>query len=159
MRNTFTVEPGLGFNFGGIDVHRTQIVLKTKHSVVFVNLKPFLHNHVLVSTRMPRKRLYELTEDEIADMAGCIYSAASSFHGSSAGLTIGLQDGPASGQSVQHVHFHMVPRCADTEDVKFDVERGPRTPEEMFEEARQLRRVFRDTFGCLYGREVAEREL
>lgn len=83
-----------------------------------------------------------------------------------------IQDGPEAGQTVPHVHVHVLPRKVgdfekndeiydvidesekelaselellgkkEAEKLDLDIERKPRTPEEMAEEATTLRALF-----------------
>ena len=66
------------------------------------------------------------------------------YKGTSSSLII--QDGPDSGQSVSHVHLHVIPRKRDdvTGEVHHHIEelRESRTPEDMAAEARELRTLF-----------------
>ncbi|KAJ6177833.1 Histidine triad (HIT) protein [Penicillium mononematosum] len=79
-----------------------------------VNLKPILPGHVLVSPRRVVPRVTDLTPAETSDlfvtvrrvgrMLERIYGATS--------LNIAIQDGAHAGQSVPHVHAHIIPRKA-----------------------------------------------
>ena len=84
-----------------------------------VNLKPLLPGHVLVSPRRVTSRFADLTQIEVTDlyltvqkvgrMIERVYGATS--------LNIAMQDGIDAGQSVPHVHTHIIPRKAqDLED-------------------------------------------
>ena len=82
--------------------------------MAFVNLKPILPGHVLVSPRREAPRLSDLSQDETIDLfltvqrVGRIVEHV--FHASS--LNIAMQDGVDAGQSVPHVHMHIIPRKA-----------------------------------------------
>lgn len=119
---------------GGIDESMSQIPSKvyfgpflvtsqvfhiTPHSFALVNLKPLLPGHVLVSPRRAAPRLSDLTQGEVTDlfltvqrvgrMIERVYNATS--------LNIAMQDGADAGQSVPHVHTHILPRKrADLDD-------------------------------------------
>ena len=77
-----------------------------------VNLKPLLPGHVLVSPRRVTPRFSDLTQVEVTDlfltvqkvgrMIEHVYKATS--------LNIAIQDGIDAGQSVPHVHVHVIPR-------------------------------------------------
>lgn len=71
-----------------------------------------LPTDVLVSPIRPVKRFAELTCDEVSDLFLCVHRIApvlQQVHGSPA-LTIAVQDGKEAGQTVEHVHVHMLPR-------------------------------------------------
>lgn len=84
----------------------------TNLSIALVNLKPLLPGHVLVIPRRVTPRLSDLSHAELSDlfvtvqrvgrMVERVYEASS--------LNIALQDGPEAGQSVPHVHAHIIPR-------------------------------------------------
>ncbi|KAK9599481.1 Dinucleoside triphosphate hydrolase [Aspergillus fumigatus] len=90
----------------------SQVFHLTPLSFALVNLKPILPGHVLVSPRRRVPRVADLTAAETSDlfltvqrvgrMVERVYGASS--------LNIAVQDGPEAGQSVAHVHAHIIPR-------------------------------------------------
>ena len=67
---------------------------------------------MLVSPVRPVQRFAELTRDEVSDLFLCVHRIApvlQQLH-SCPSLSIALQDGKEAGQTVQHVHVHMLPR-------------------------------------------------
>ncbi|KAL4783081.1 HIT-like domain-containing protein [Aspergillus varians] len=89
-----------------------QVFYQTPLSIALVNLKPILPGHVLISPRRVVPRVADLTPPETADlfltvrrvgrMVERVYGATS--------LNIAIQDGVEAGQSVPHVHAHIIPR-------------------------------------------------
>ncbi|KAE8350889.1 HIT-like domain-containing protein, partial [Aspergillus coremiiformis] len=89
-----------------------QVFHITPLSFALVNLKPILPGHVLVSPRRVVPRVSDLTPSETTDlfltvrrvgrMVERVYGASS--------LNIAVQDGVEAGQSVPHVHAHIIPR-------------------------------------------------
>ena len=80
-----------------------------------MNLKPLLPGHVLVSPRRVVPRLADLTLPEITDLFATVQRVGRMVErvfGASA-LNIAVQDGPDAGQTVPHVHAHVIPRRAD----------------------------------------------
>ncbi|KAF9518907.1 hypothetical protein BS47DRAFT_166474 [Hydnum rufescens UP504] len=77
-----------------------------------VNISPIVPGHVLVIPNRIVPRLRDLSPEEIADAfqtasrIGSVIEQA--FEAES--LTIAVQDGPAAGQTVPHVHIHVLPR-------------------------------------------------
>jgi bis(5'-adenosyl)-triphosphatase len=88
-----------------------------------VNLKPILPGHVLVSPLRRVPRLRDLSPTEISDLFVTVQSVGNmlerAFHGTA--LNVAVQDGIAAGQSVPHIHAHIIPRrlkdMANTDDV------------------------------------------
>lgn len=109
------------------------------------------------------KRFADLSADETSDLwltAQKVGSELEHYHKASS-LTFAIQDGPQAGQTVPHVHIHIIPRKAgdfekndeiyDAVDVKekelaqkldLDKERKDRTLEEMSQEANEYRALF-----------------
>ncbi|KAH8912493.1 HIT-like protein [Coniochaeta sp. PMI_546] len=136
LRMTSTQGP---IRFGDFEVTE-QVFLTTPHSFALVNLKPLLPGHVLVCPQTPHKRLTDLSPEELTDLFTVVQrvermlarhyfspqpsSSSSSSppppspHGSkpdkpspeAGSFNIALQDGPEAGQTVSHVHVHVIPR-------------------------------------------------
>jgi bis(5'-adenosyl)-triphosphatase len=150
------------------------VFAESKHCFAFVNLKPILPGHVLVSTKRVVPRFTSLESEEVADLwtlAQQVGEKLERFHQASS-LTLTIQDGPEAGQTVPHVHIHILPRKGGdfenndevydaidqaSEDVlkqlegatkgterkkNLDEDRKPRTREEMSEEAKIYRTLF-----------------
>lgn len=84
----------------------------TKHSFALVNLKPLLPGHILVCPLQQKSRLSDLSKDEISDLfntATRIQRTLSRLYQAEA-FNVAVQDGEAAGQSVPHVHCHVIPR-------------------------------------------------
>lgn len=87
--------------------------------MAFVNLKPLLPGHVLVTPRRIVPRLSDLSQDETVDLFLTIQRVGRMVERvfKASALNIAMQDGVDAGQSVPHVHMHIIPRKAqDLED-------------------------------------------
>lgn len=77
-----------------------------------MNIKPLLPGHVLVIPRRITPRLSDLTNAEVTDLFLTVQRVGRMiervYHASS--LNIAIQDGVDAGQSVPHVHAHIIPR-------------------------------------------------
>lgn len=91
----------------------SQVFFKSKYTYALVNLKPLVPGHVLVvPLRTSVLRFGDLTAQESQDymkslqiIQGFISKAYKADS-----LNIAIQDGPESGQSVPHLHTHLIPR-------------------------------------------------
>ncbi|CCH60147.1 hypothetical protein TBLA_0C03440 [Henningerozyma blattae CBS 6284] len=90
-----------------------QVFYKTKYTYALVNLKPIVPGHVLVVPLRPSAyTLSDLSFEESQDYFNTlqlIQRFISWFYKSDA-LNIAIQDGPEAGQSVPHLHAHIIPR-------------------------------------------------
>lgn len=151
------------FIFGPYKIDPKEVFYSTNLSYAMVNLRPLLPGHVLVCPRREVKRFADLSADETSDLwltAQKVGSQLECYHKASS-VTFTIQDGPQAGQTVAHVHIHIVPRKAgdfekndeiyDAIDVKekelaqkldLDKERKDRSMEEMSQEANYYRALF-----------------
>ncbi|CAD7696194.1 unnamed protein product [Ostreobium quekettii] len=166
-RSTGMSDDSQQFKFGQWPIDRSQVFLTTDLSYAFVNLKPVVPGHVLISPKRVAKRFGDLTQDEVSDLwqlAQKVGRGIESHHQASS-LTFAIQDGPVAGQTVEHVHIHCMPRKEgdfekndkiydeiekQSEEYKkaaesnfdLDKERKDRTDEEMAAEAAEYRQLF-----------------
>ncbi|KAI8071226.1 HIT-like domain-containing protein [Gongronella butleri] len=146
------------FKFGANLIPDTQIFFQSAHCYGLVNLKPVVTGHVLVVTKRLVPRVKDLSREEACDMilSAQTISSAIEDHYEGTSVTFAIQDGPDAGQTVPHVHVHIIPRkkgdYPNNDDIYDDLnkagrgvdyeERKPRTQDEMTREADVLRRCF-----------------
>ncbi|KAJ3217049.1 hypothetical protein HDU67_008607 [Dinochytrium kinnereticum] len=155
------------FQFGPWPLSSGEIFFTSRLSLGFVNLKPVVPGHVLVIPRRLVKRFGELTTEEVSDLFASAQTIGRVMEREYSGesLTVTVQDGPMAGQTVPHIHVHVMPRkkgdYLDNDVIYSDInkkekelndtlskrgpdaeERPPRTREEMAEEAGRLRGFF-----------------
>ncbi len=89
-----------------------EIVHSAEAAVAFLDVSPLADGHVLVVPRVHAARVEELPSAAaagafrvVAALSGPVRRA---LHAD--GLTIGVNDGEVTGQTVPHVHIHIVPR-------------------------------------------------
>eukprot|EP00250_Pteridium_aquilinum_P007804 c17451_g1_i1 orf=175-822(+) len=149
--------------FGPYKIGVGEIFLTTPHSFAFVNLRPVVPGHVLVCSKRVVPRFLDLTDEETTDLwitAKRVGAKLEPHYGGSS-LTFGIQDGIYAGQTVPHVHIHILPRKAEDFQIndevydemdrkerelkkRLDAEaaRKDRDIEEMAAEASELRKLF-----------------
>ncbi|KAF2733289.1 HIT-like protein [Polyplosphaeria fusca] len=100
--------------FGSFTV-TSQVFHLTALSYALVNLKPLLPGHVLVSPRRVVPRFNDLTSDEVRDLFQTAQRVSRTIERvfSASAMNIAIQDGVDAGQSVPHVHAHIIPRKKD----------------------------------------------
>lgn len=154
------LESDTSFQFGpSAVVTNFQVFYKTRHSIAFVNHRPILSGHVLVSVIREAKRLQNLSSEEVSDLfltVQRVQNAIEKEYGASS-TTIAIQDGPDAGQSIAHLHVHIIPRKPTDfegridqlylELQKHDKQQHKekyrlRTDEEMSNEANRLKKYF-----------------
>lgn len=94
---------------GEIPCHR---VFDSPTVFAFLDINPLTPGHTLVVPKRQVERLEQLPEDDAADIArvlGRIARAVLAATGAS-DYNVLQNNGPASGQVVPHVHFHIIPR-------------------------------------------------
>ncbi|KAH0838133.1 HIT-like domain-containing protein [Lanmaoa asiatica] len=97
--------------FSTIEVTR-QAFYRTALSYAIVNLKPIVPGHVLVIPTRVVPRLTDLTTPELTSLITSVQHVGrviEKAYGADS-LTVACQDGKAAGQSIPHVHFHILPR-------------------------------------------------
>lgn len=164
-----------GLQFGRFLVSPSQVFYRSPAGLTaaIVNLKPIVPGHVLVVPIRVVPRLHQLTSSEYEDLFQSVRVVQEKieFFYNASGSNVAIQDGVAAGQSVPHVHVHILPRVqgdfernddvydaleawgpnvseengtkeATKLEVKDDDDRIPRTMDDMGKEAANYRRLF-----------------
>ncbi|WWC60093.1 uncharacterized protein I303_102657 [Kwoniella dejecticola CBS 10117] len=97
--------------FSVFDVTK-QVFYTTPLSIGIVNLKPLLPGHVLILPKRVVPRLADLRPNEVSDLFLTVQKVGRGLeqYYKAQALTVSLQDGASAGQSVPHVHVHILPR-------------------------------------------------
>ena len=92
----------------------SRVWLTTTHSVAFFDGYPVAQGHALVIPRRHVASLFDLSAAEFADAWALVtrvrQELVERFHPDS--FNVGVNDGPAAGQTVPHAHIHIIPRRA-----------------------------------------------
>eukprot|EP00808_Paulinella_micropora_P000345 g22461.t1 len=101
------------FKFARIPISAGQIFYMSPGSLslAMVNLKPLVPGHVLVVSKRNCVRLSDLTDTELLDLWESVRTVVEMLQSiyNTNDIQIGVQDGLNSGQSVSHVHVHILP--------------------------------------------------
>ena len=84
----------------------------------FYNIAPVLPGHSLVIPKKHYQSLFELSDDELGEMMGFarrVTLVLKTVFGCS-GFDWTIQDGASAGQTVPHLHLHIIPRKANDMD-------------------------------------------
>lgn len=90
----------------------SRTVHETDAAVAFLDVNPLAEGHTVVIPRDHRRRLQDLSAAESTGLWSAVQSvlpAVEAAVGADA-TTVGVNDGPASGQEIPHVHVHVIPR-------------------------------------------------
>lgn len=106
------------FYFGKHFIPLSQIFYLTPLTFSFVNIRPVTQGHVLISPKRIVRRYYELTDEESIELWTAVQKISNflgNFYQTSCDICI--QDGQNAGQTVQHVHVHIVPAFVSYLDI------------------------------------------
>jgi histidine triad (HIT) family protein len=102
---------------GEIPAHK---VYEDEHTLAFMDVMPQVDGHTLVIPKAPAENIHEVPRDALAAtilttqrVAGAVKRAFDA-----PGILIAQLNGKAAGQSVFHIHFHVLPRH-DGFDLRF----------------------------------------
>ncbi|TMW65794.1 hypothetical protein Poli38472_008436 [Pythium oligandrum] len=147
--------------FGPFLVSTVNIFHQSALSFGLVNLRPIAPGHVLVIPKRIVSRFDALGSDEVSDLWCTAQTVGGKIqsHFNATSLTFAIQDGPDAGQTVPHVHIHVIPRrtgdFVPNDEIYTQIERherdlgmdnnesASRSQEKMASEASELRALFK----------------
>lgn len=121
--------------FGTLLIPASQVFWEGLWTYALVNLRPVTPGHVLVVPKRVVPHFADLTASELHELMQA--SARISALLAQGKSTIAIQDGADAGQSVPHLHVHVVPYTGVA--LAPDECRRERTSEDMAEEAERYR--------------------
>lgn len=88
------------------------VVYEDAHSVAFMDLMPQVDGHTLVVPRAPAEDLFDIEPDALAQLIRATQHVARGVRAAfdAHGVMIAQLSGAAAGQTVFHLHFHILPR-------------------------------------------------
>ena len=91
-----------------------ELLIERPLAVARHDLFPVSKGHTLIIPRRHVVSFFETTAEERAEMMSLLDEAKAVLDGEHrpAGYNIGVNDGAAAGQTVMHLHIHLIPRYA-----------------------------------------------
>ncbi len=88
------------------------IVHETDRVIAFLDANPLSPGHTLVVPKEPHERLRDTPPELSAEIFEAVRTLAPAIEDAveADATTVGINDGPAAGQEVPHLHVHIVPR-------------------------------------------------
>ena len=95
-----------------------RIVFEKELALVIRDAFPVSPGHTLIIPRRHVASFFEVTDAERADLMALLAAARDDLDRElrPAGYNIGINDGAAAGQTVPHLHIHLIPRYAGDRD-------------------------------------------
>ncbi len=87
-------------------------VFEDEHTLAFMDVMPQAEGHVLVVPKEPAENILDLSPEGAAAMITTTQAVAKAVRKALGvpGIMLAQLNGAAAGQSVFHVHFHVIPR-------------------------------------------------
>jgi diadenosine tetraphosphate (Ap4A) HIT family hydrolase len=94
------------------DVGEDRIIVAHQHAIAVADLFPIATGHTLVIPRRHVTRIFDLDRSEYTELWNFVFDVrrvvAERFR--PAAFNIGVNDGKAAGQTIEHAHIHIIPR-------------------------------------------------
>ena len=86
-------------------------VLETSHCLAFMDVMPQRDGHVLVIPKTPAVTLLDLPAPALSELILCTQRVAKAVQSAldADGITLMQLNGTGAGQTVPHIHFHILP--------------------------------------------------
>lgn len=89
-----------------------EVVYEDDHAMAFLDIHPKAPGHTVVIPKRHAEILADMPDGEVGPLFTAVKTVAARLAAvfGTKGMTIGINQGKASGQSVDHVHVHLLPR-------------------------------------------------
>ena len=87
------------------------VIYEDEHAVAFRDIRPVAPTHVLVVPRKHIAAIHDLTEEDVTLMGRVMLAARAVAHKEGlepSGYRLVINDGDAAGQTVHHIHVHVL---------------------------------------------------
>lgn len=87
-------------------------VYEDEHTLALMDIMPSVEGHTLVITKAPAKEIFDLSAEGVSALMRTTQKVARAVKRGleCPGLMLVQLNGAAAGQSIPHVHFHILPR-------------------------------------------------
>ena len=87
-------------------------ILENENVLAFLDIAPVAFGHALVVPKKHYARLEDIPIDELSAVISVVQKIGPAVQAAAAaaGYNVSLNNGPAAGQVVPHLHFHLIPR-------------------------------------------------
>ena len=91
---------------------RERVIDSNSYGLVIRDGFPISQGHTLIISRRHVASFFDLECNEREELLGLLGAAKTRIDRefSPAGYNIGINDGPAAGQTISHLHIHLIPR-------------------------------------------------
>ena len=89
-------------------------VFEDEHTIAFMDIMPQAEGHTLVIPKEPAENIFDLSADGAAALARTTKRIAEAVRmvTGAPGVMLAQLNGSAAGQTVFHIHFHVIPRSS-----------------------------------------------
>ncbi|MBI1838748.1 MAG: HIT family protein [Candidatus Colwellbacteria bacterium] len=90
----------------------SHVIYEDVSAVSFLDINPISMGHTVVVPKEHAQNLLEIPDSSLGDFFGAVKNSTAMLQKAlnPAGFTIGINHGRISGQSVDHLHVHIIPR-------------------------------------------------
>ena len=90
----------------------SEVIYEDDHVLAFLDVHPLTEGHTLIVPKKHVENIIDLPEDEVAPVFSAVKKVTELLEKKLApkGFTIGINHGRISGQTIDHLHIHVVPR-------------------------------------------------
>ena len=94
------------------ELDRDRVLAESSEAVAFSDAYPVTEGHALIIPRRHVISIYQLSPQEQFALWAMVAEVRNLLTQRYApdGLNIGVNDGPAAGQTIEHAHIHVIPR-------------------------------------------------
>ena len=101
------------------NINESEIIVENRYAVAILDHFPVNNGHCLIITKRHFANFFEATEEEIKAIYKLMHEVKEMFdiQYEPAGYNIGINVGTHAGQTINHLHVHLIPRyIGDVDD-------------------------------------------